>query len=315
MKVIVTGGAGFIGSSFINQLKSKYKDINILCIDKMTYASNKDNIKYEVEFLQKDICNVTPEDLGEYEYLINFAAESHVDNSIKDGKPFIKSNIEGTFNLLECAKQNKSLKKFIQISTDEVYGDMYDYFIQHKYINHAASEDSPINPSSYYSATKASADMLVMSANRTFDVPYLITRTCNNFGEHQHPEKFLPKVYQCIKNNTEIPVYGDGGQSRDWIWVEDNVSILIELMFNEKVINQVVNIGSGITYKNIELIKIISEIINNESKIKFVPDRLGHDRSYKLLCSNLRKIHGLNSIQTLPYNFLHIKDYLKKLYS
>ena len=315
MRIIVTGGAGFIGSSFINQLKLKHKDINILCIDKMTYASNKDNIKCEVEFLQKDICDVTPEDLGEYEYIINFAAESHVDNSIKDGKPFVKSNVEGVFNLLECARQNKSLKKFIQISTDEVYGDMHDYYIKDKIINYSASEDSSLKPSSYYSSTKAAADLLVISANRTFNIPYLITRTCNNFGEHQHPEKFLPKIYQCVKNNTKIPVYGDGEQSREWIWVEDNVSILIDLLFNEKAINTVINIGSGVEYKNIELIKIIADIVENKPKIKFVPDRLGHDRSYKLKCSNLRKLLGLESIQPIPFSFLHIKDYLKKLYS
>jgi dTDP-glucose 4,6-dehydratase len=311
MKIVVTGGAGFIGSSFINQLKSKHKDINILCIDKMTYASNKNNIKYEVEFLEKDICDITPEELGEYEYLINFAAESHVDNSIKDGKPFIKSNIEGTFNLLECARYNKSLKKFIQISTDEVYGDMSDYNPEQSF----ASEDYPLKPSSYYSATKASADLLIISANRTFGVPYLITRTCNNFGRHQHPEKFLPKIYQCVKNNIEIPVYGDGKQSREWIWVEDNVSILIDLLFDEKSINTIINIGSNITYENIQLVDIITNIVKVTPKIKFVPDRLGHDRSYRLNCLNLRKILGIPHNQSLPYKFKHIKDYLKELYS
>jgi dTDP-glucose 4,6-dehydratase len=204
MRIIVTGGAGFIGSSFINYIKENYQ-CDILCIDKLTYASNKNNIKYDVEFLEKDICDVTIEELGEYDYLVNFAAESHVDNSIKDGKPFVKTNVEGTFNLLECARHNKKLKKFVQISTDEVYGDM-----DKNHSDQFATEASPLNPSSYYSATKAASDLLVKSANRTFGLPYLITRTCNNFGEHQHPEKFLPKIHQCVKNGTEVPVYGNG---------------------------------------------------------------------------------------------------------
>jgi dTDP-glucose 4,6-dehydratase len=315
MRVIVTGGAGFIGSSFINQLKSKHSNIEILCIDKMTYASNKNNIKYDIQFLQKDICDVTSEELGEYDYLVNFAAESHVDNSIADGRPFVRTNVEGTFNLLECARQNKNLKKFIQISTDEVYGDMYDYFEQYRYMNYSASEEFSLKPSSYYSATKAASDLLVIAANRTFNLPYLITRTCNNFGEHQHPEKFLPKIYQAVNNNNEIPVYGDGNQSREWIWVEDNVSVLIDLIFNENAINQIINIGSGVTYKNLELIQLISEVTQNKPKIKFVADRLGHDRAYKLQCVNLRKLLNLKSLQTLPYSFLHIKEYFKKLYS
>jgi dTDP-glucose 4,6-dehydratase len=314
MRIVVTGGAGFIGSSFINHIKSNY-ECDILCIDVMTYAANKDNIKHKVEFLEKDICEITTDDLGEYDYLVNFAAELHVDNSISNGRPFIRSNVEGTFNLLECARQNKNLKKFIQISTDEVYGDMYDYFEQYKYINYSASEEFPLKPSSYYSATKAASDLLVMSANRTFNMPYLITRTCNNFGEHQHPEKFLPKIYQNIHQDNEIPVYGDGNQSREWIWVEDNVSILVDLVFNENALNQVINIGSGVVYKNIELIQLISEITKNKPKIKFVKDRLGHDRAYKLQCINLRKLLNLKPLQLLPYSFLHIKDYFKKLYS
>lgn len=310
MRIVVTGGAGFIGSSFINYLKEKY-ECEILCVDKLTYAANKDNIKYNVEFLKKDICDVTPKDLGDYDYLVNFAAETHVDNSILNGRPFVRTNVEGTFNLLECARQNKSLKKFIQISTDEVYGDMEDHFSS----NHSAPETDPIKPSSYYSATKAASDLLVMSANRTFGLPYLITRTCNNFGEHQNSEKFLPKIYQCVKNEKEIPVYGNGTQIRQWIYVDDNVKILVDLMFDDRAINNVYNISSNIEYKNIDIINIIGEILGKEVKYKFVPDRLGHDRAYRIRTQALDVLHGVLGLnKKLPYTFLNLKDYLKNIF-
>ena len=311
MRVVVTGGAGFIGSEFINFLKENFH-CNILCVDSLTYCSNLDNIKISFglddQFLQKDICDVTPEDLGEYDYLVNFAAESHVDNSIKNGKPFIKSNIEGTFNLLECARQNKRLKKFIQISTDEVYGDMESVVFKYK----SANEDHELNPSSYYSASKAAADLLVKACHRTYGLPYLITRTCNNFGEHQFKEKFLPVIYNSIKEGKNIPVYGDGKQSREWIYVYDNVRIIAEFMFNEHIINDTYNIGSNIEFQNIEIIKMIQELVpDNTATIEFVPDRLGHDREYRLDLSKLRNYFaGFDITQS----FLHIKDYLKNIY-
>lgn len=311
MRIVVTGGAGFIGSSFINYVKSNY-ECDILCVDVMTYAANKDNIKYDVEFLEKDICDVTVEELGEYDYLVNFAAESHVDNSISNGKPFIRSNVEGTFNLLECARQNKNLKKFVQISTDEVYGDMAD---EHLVLNQSATESFPLKPSSYYSATKASADLLVISANRTFGLPYLITRTCNNFGEHQHPEKFLPKIYQCIKEEKEIPVYGDGQQIRQWIHVDDNVKIVADLIFDDRTLNSIYNISSEIEYKNLDIINTIGEILGKEVKYKFVPDRLGHDKAYRLRMVALKTLHDVLGINKhLPYTFMNLKDFLKSLY-
>lgn len=314
MRIVVTGGAGFIGSSFINHLKENHK-CEILCIDKLTYAANKNNIKYNVEFLEKDICDVTPEDLGEYDYLVNFAAETHVDNSISNGRPFVRTNVEGTFNLLECARQNKNLKKFIQISTDEVYGDMQDLYDTHRFLNASATETSPLKPSSYYSATKASSDLLVLAANRTFGLPYLITRTCNNFGEHQNPEKFLPKIYQYVKNEKEIPVYGDGTQVRQWIYVNDNVKILVDLMFDDRAINNVYNISSNIEYKNIDIINIIGEILGKEVKYKFVPDRLGHDRAYRIRTQALDVLHGVLGLnKKLPYTFLNLKDYLKNIF-
>lgn len=314
MRIIVTGGAGFIGSSFINYLKKNY-ECEILCVDKLTYAANKNNIKYDIEFLKKDICDITPEDLGDYDYLVNFAAETHVDNSILNGRPFVRTNVEGTFNLLECARQNKNLKKFIQISTDEVYGDMQDLYDTHKFLNASAIETSPLKPSSYYSATKASSDLLVLAANRTFGLPYLITRTCNNFGEHQNLEKFLPKIYQCINDEKEIPVYGDGSQVRQWIYVDDNIKILTDLMFDDRAINDIYNISSGIEYKNIDIIDMIGQILDKKIKYKFVPDRLGHDRAYRIRTVALNTLHGILGLnKKLPYTFLDLKDYLKNIF-
>ena len=307
MRVVVTGGAGFIGSAFINRLMDKFPDINVLCVDKLTYAGKRENIKHDVSFLEKDICDVTPEDLGSYDYLVHFAAESHVDNSIENGRPFVRTNVEGTFNMIECARQNPKLDKFIHISTDEVYGDMADHYS----LNHSATELEHIKPSSYYSATKAASDMLVQGAHRTFGLPYLITRTCNNFGEHQDPEKFLPKIYQCVKNGGEVPVYGDGGQVREWIYVYDNVEVILDLMFDNEVINTVYNIGSGVHHRNIDLVNMISEILGKDVNFKFVADRLGHDRAYRLNCTKLKKYYRDNNFDMKYYN---IKDYLLKLY-
>ena len=194
MRIVVTGGMGFIGSHFVRHVFNFDEDIKILVVDKLTYAANKNNLKgVTYEFINRDICNVKASDLGEYDYLINFAAESHVDNSIEDGRPFVRTNVEGTFNLLEVARQNPNLKKFIQISTDEVYGDMLDYGPEIE-----ATTDFNLIGSSYYSSTKASADLLVQAAGRTYGLPYLITRTCNNYGKNQHQEKLLPTIFNCI---------------------------------------------------------------------------------------------------------------------
>lgn len=286
-KIIVTGGAGFIGSAFINYIKSNFKH-EIICVDKLTYAGKKENIKHDVLFIEKDICDVTYEDLGEYDYLVHFAAESHVDNSILDGRPFIRTNIEGTFNLIECARKNKNIKKFVHISTDEVYGDMVDYLINREVVNKSATEDDGLRSSSYYSASKASSDLLLISANRTFNLPFIITRTCNNYGSHQDKEKFIPKIMNSIRNNKTIPVYGDGKQKREWINVNDNVEMIYKLMISD-LTNEIFNIGSSETYTNIEIINMISQMLGREPKYEFVKDRLGHDRVYSLNSSKLRK--------------------------
>jgi dTDP-glucose 4,6-dehydratase len=275
-RIIVTGGLGFIGSEFVNYVM-EHTNHEVVVLDKMTYAANIDNIKRPFHLIKKDICEVTQDDLGDYDYIVNFAAETHVDNSILNGRPFVETNVMGTFNLLELARKNNKLKKFLQISTDEVYGDMED----NDNYNRIATEEFPMKASSYYSATKASSDMLVISAHRTYGLPYLITRTCNNFGEHQNNEKFIPKIIQSIKDDEEVPVYGDGTQVREWIHAYDNVKKIYTLLVSDEV-NEIYNIGSGERYQNIEIIKMIGKILGKDVKFKYVEDRLGHDKRYSL---------------------------------
>ena len=281
MRIVVTGGCGFIGSSFVHLCKNL--GYEVLVVDKLTYAGNIENIPVGLPVLVEDICDVTAEDLGEYDYLVNFAAESHVDNSIKDGKPFVRTNIEGTFNLLELARKNDKLKKFIQISTDEVYGDLDElpYDVTKSKIN------DKLIPSSYYSATKASADLLVESCGKTYGLPYIITRTCNNFGFRQYDEKFIPTIIRSIKQDKPIPVYGDGLQKREWIWVEDNVNAIMEIIkFSETSYQTHYHIGSGDVLTNMDIINMVGTILNKTPRYEFVTDRLGHDRMYSLQSNN-----------------------------
>lgn len=286
MRIVVTGGAGFIGSSFVRLLdkyNSKHGGFDIIVVDKLTYASNIERLPETVTLIEKDICDITKEDIGDTQYIVNFAAESHVDNSIEDGTPFIKTNVMGTFNLLEVARSMDNFEKFVQISTDEVYGDLHDYNNSKK----LSVEGDRCVPSSYYSASKSAADDIVISAGRTFGLPFLITRTCNNYGRHQHREKFLPKVMDCIESDKPVPVYGDGGQIREWIWVEDNVQVIFDLMISEIGIY---NIGTGDRCTNKEILVNIGKIINRPVKYEYVQDRLGHDRRYGLDCSRLESV-------------------------
>jgi dTDP-glucose 4,6-dehydratase len=298
--IVVTGGWGFIGSRFVKAVLEN-TSYNVKVIDKLTYAGKRVRVynhidpKYQMRLqeLRKDISDVSFADVAQAEYIVNFAAESHVDNSIKDGKPFIKSNIEGVFNLLERAKKIEGLKKFVQVSTDEVYGDMYD-LRGRQY----ADETFKLRPSSYYSASKASADLLVESAARTFGVPYIITRSCNNFGPNQDPEKFIPKIFKSISKGDEVPIYGDGLQSREWIHVDDNAQIILELTLSGAE-DEVYNIGSGFHYKNIEIVNYIGGILGKEVLRTKVKDRLGHDRVYRLDSKKVEGFLGERVYQTL----------------
>lgn len=294
-KIIVTGGLGFIGSHFVNHLTENTNN-EIVIVDKLTYAANRKNIKGTPSIIEKDICDITPEDLGEYDYIVHFAAESHVDNSIQNGLPFIKSNVQGTYNMIEVARKNHNLKKFLHISTDEVYGDRDG--------RGESNELTSLESSSYYSASKTSSDLLVMSAGRTYDFPYLITRTCNNYGENQHKEKFIPKIIHCIKNDIEVPVYGDGKQIREWIHADDNSNAIYKLLMSDKV-KEVYNIGTSERYENIEILKMIGDILGKDVKFKYVDDRLGHDRLYSLDCK--KYINDFGNIQNIKFN-----EWLKK---
>jgi len=299
-RIVVTGGLGFIGSSFVHHCVENGHEVMV--VDLLTYAGDYDRMPKSnpllVQTLIRDICDVTPSDLGEYDYLVNFAAESHVDNSIADGRPFVRTNVEGTFNLLECARQNPKLKRFVQISTDEVYGDL------EKLDNHNAPShpNDRLIPSSYYSSTKASADLLVQSCATTFGLPYNITRTCNNFGVRQHKEKFIPKIIHNVKNDITIPVYGDGKQMREWIWVEDNVKSILDIVL-EGDVNEIYHIGSDFTTTNIDIINTIGDILGITPKFEFVEDRLGHDRKYRL--------HSYNETTKTLHEFL--KEELVKI--
>jgi len=288
-KVIVTGGLGFIGSNLINILKKKYFIINI---DKVTYASNFKNIDPDIKnykFYKQDINNkiFIKKILEKYNpsIIFNLAAETHVDRSIDGPKQFIESNILGVFNLLEAIRDYKKKIKLIHISTDEVYGDIKK--------NHKSKEEDRYNPSSPYSASKASADLLIKSYIRTYKIPAIITNCCNNFGPNQYPEKLIPTIIYNILNKKPIPIYGIGKNVREWIYVEDHCDALIKIA-EKGIIGENYNIGSGTILNNVQLVeKIIlnfRKIIhskNIKTKIYFVKDRPGHDLRY---CLNSSKI-------------------------
>lgn len=288
MNIVVTGGLGFIGSAFVRYASNQ--GAYCVVIDDVTYAADQSRLDgYNYDLITRNICDDVAWACEDADYIVNFAAESHVDNSIKDGKPFLKSNVEGTFNMLEIARKIPTLKRFVQISTDEVYGDVT--------YQKESSEYDRLQPSSYYSATKAAAEMLVIAAGRTYDLPHIITRTCNNFGVEQHKEKFLPTIFESIKNDVPIPIYGDGEQIREWMWVEDNVRIVFEMMQNNSLLNTgPLNIGSGDRWTNKEVVQKIGELLGKKVKYKFVEDRLGHDRRYALK-TNLSGLGKLKSLE------------------
>lgn len=287
MKILVTGGCGFIGSNFIRYMLRRYPGYKIINLDKLTYAGNKKNLtdmgkNKNYTFVKGDICDakaVSRLSRG-CDAIINFAAETHVDRSIKDPSAFIKTNVYGAYTLLEAARENK-IPRFIQISTDEVYGSI---------ATGEFKETDPLGPNSPYAASKASADLLCKAYFVTYKTPVIITRSSNNFGPYQYPEKVIPLFITNAFENKKLPVYADGLNVRDWLYVEDNCSG-IDIALHKGHIGEVYNIGGGTELTNIELTKMILELTGRPSTlIKFVKDRPGHDKRYALDCGKLRDL-------------------------
>lgn len=289
MTIIVTGGAGFIGSNFVYHMLEKYKDYKIVCIDCLTYAGNMSTLKKAMEnpnfkFYKTNICDRKAiYEIFENEkpnIVVNFAAESHVDRSIADSRIFVETNVLGTQTLLDLCLQY-DVKRFHQISTDEVYGDMP--------LNSAKqfTETSPLKPSSPYSASKAAADMLVLSYFRTHGLSVSISRSANNYGKYQHTEKLIPKVIEYALSNKPFPIYGDGLNVRDWIYVDDHCRA-IDMIVRNAPSGSTYNVGGGTLLSNITLVReILRQLGKTEDLITFVADRKGHDKKYALDCHKL----------------------------
>ncbi|MBS7148539.1 MAG: dTDP-glucose 4,6-dehydratase [Intestinibacter bartlettii] len=285
MKILVTGGAGFIGSNFIYYILDKYKDYKIICIDKLTYAGNLSTLSEAMKnqnfkFIKADICDIEKIDTvfkeEEPNIVVNFAAESHVDRSISNPEVFLETNIMGTSVLLECCKKY-NVKRYHQISTDEVYGDL-----PLDRPDLSFTEKSPLRPSSPYSVSKTSADLLVLSYFRTYKLPVTISRCSNNYGPYHFPEKLIPLIIIKALKNEKLPIYGDGKNVRDWIYVKDHCTA-IDLILHKGKIGEVYNVGGNSEKSNLEVVKTILNILGKSEKlIEFVPDRLGHDRRYAI---------------------------------
>ena len=282
--ILVTGAAGFIGANFAEYFVNKYPDYNIIVLDKLTYAGNLDNLKKvmdKIKFVKGDICDFefVLDLFKKYEIngVIHFAAESHVDNSIKNPFIFTHTNVIGTHTLLEAAKRTwgeGSPNKFVHISTDEVYGSLKEdgYF----------TETSPIKPSSPYSASKASSDLIAFAYKETFKMNVNVTNCSNNYGPYQHNEKLIPHMIKCAYENKKLPVYGNGMNIRDWIFVEDHCAA-IDLVFHNGKRGERYNVGGHTEKRNLDIVKLILKYLGkSEELINFVADRKGHDYRYAI---------------------------------
>ncbi len=294
MKILVTGGAGFIGANFIHYMFKSHPDYAIVCLDALTYAANPDyleafNVKSNFRFVKGDIRDrekvFSLFEEESFDAVINFAAESHVDRSIENPDVFISTNVSGTGVLLDaCLKYGKI--RFHQISTDEVYGDLpLDS-------THTFTEESTLRPSSPYSASKAATDLLVLSYFRTFGLPVTISRSSNNYGPFQHSEKLIPLMIKKALKGENLPIYGNGENKRDWLYVEDHCRA-VDLILHKEKIGEIYNIGSGKEKSNLETVKALLDIMNkDEGLISFVKDRPGHDLRYSIDCTKAEKELG-----------------------
>jgi dTDP-glucose 4,6-dehydratase len=304
MKVLITGGAGFIGSNFCHYFLNKHPNYQIVVIDSLTYAANISSIQslidsHRISFYQIDIRDTNRINqlfnTKKFDYVINFAAESHVDRSISNPSIFLETNVIGTQILLDASVKT-NVKRFHQISTDEVYGDLP---LESKEL--LFDEFSPIRPSSPYAASKTAADLLVLSYFRTYKLPITISRCSNNYGPFQFPEKLIPVVIRSALNNQSIPVYGTGENVRDWIYVNDHCSAIDKILANGKI-GEVYNVGANNEISNITLIKFILDYLKKPySLIRFVEDRKGHDLRYAINSDKL-----INELNWNPLT--HFKD-------
>ena len=318
MKLLITGGAGFIGSNFIHHILGKYPNYEVINIDKLTYCGNLENLEKvedheKYKFIKCDICD--SEKIDEIfqeekpDFVINFAAETHVDRSILDPDAFVRTNFLGTHVLLEAVKKY-GIERFLHISTDETYGSID---------NGKFKEDDVLLPNSPYSASKASADLLARSYFKTFSLPVVITRSSNNYGPYQFPEKVIPLFISNILQEKKVPLYGTGMNIRDWIYVQDNCEGLDAVLHDGKD-GEIYNIGGGNEKTNLELTQIIlNELGKDDSHIEYVDDRLGHDLRYALDIEKARKIgwepkHTFEDAIKKTINwYLENEDWWKKL--
>ena len=299
MKFLVTGGAGFIGSNFLHYMVKKYPKDYFVCLDLLTYAGNYDNIRTletcdNFKFVYGDIRNADEINSlflrEKFDVVVNFAAETHVDTSIKNPNIFLETNVMGTVNLLNAVKEMETIykvKRFHQISTDEVYGDLPLDKAQLSF-----NETSPLRPSSPYSASKISADLFVLAYARTYKIPVTISRCSNNYGAYQFPEKLIPLTILRALNNEKIPIYGNGKNVRDWIHVKDH-NIGVDMIIRHGKNGEVYNLGGNSGKENIEVVKLILKILNkSEDLIEYVSDRKGHDLRYAMNYNKAKTMLG-----------------------
>jgi dTDP-glucose 4,6-dehydratase len=309
MKIFVTGGAGFIGSNFIRHVLSLNKGYKIVNFDKLTYAGNLANLESvadhtDYSFVRGSIGDASAAEaaMRGCDAVVHFAAESHVDRSIYGPVPFIETNVTGTFVMLQAARTLR-VERFVHISTDEVYGDMAPGAF--------ANENSPLQPSSPYSASKASSDLLVLSYVRTYGFPGIITRSSNNYGPYQFPEKFLPLMISNALDDKPLPIYGDGKQQRDWLHVEDNCRGVLAVLERGRI-GEVYNIGGLDIEENLTIARTLLRLIGKpETLVSYVKDRPGHDRRYALHCDKMEKNLGWKPAVRLEEGLRQTIDWYK----
>lgn len=296
--VLVTGGAGFIGSNFVKYFLRTYSDVTVINLDKLTYAGNLENLadvanNPRYRFVRGDICDrdVAGKVFREFDVdtIVHFAAESHVDRSILGAAVFVQTNVFGTNILLEVAKES-GIEKFIHVSTDEVYGSLGP--------TGKFTESTPLHPNSPYAASKASSDLLALAYHHTYGLPVVITRCSNNYGPYQFPEKLIPLIIMNALSDKPLPVYGDGLNIRDWLFVEDHCAA-IDVVLHKGMPGEVYNIGGNNEWRNIDIVKLILKLLGKpESLITYVKDRLGHDRRYAIDASRIKLQHGWEPTRT-----------------